>query len=150
MSHLQLHTSSKILNNNQSSNDLFSAEFYQQLIEDLQDEALAWRISYELGGERIYVPKNIKPNSVWYKFGDAFCNWLSLNYGGEQIIIPLGPASLLKKRNIQAITMLERGFSTNQIVKTLGYSYRNIQYKKAKYKNHQQLKLFEPEKNHQL
>lgn len=126
-------------------NSLFSAEFYKKLIEELKDEALAWRISYELGGGRIYVPKYIKPNNVWFKFGKAFCDWLSFNYGGEQIIIPLGPASELKKRSMQAINMAERGYSANQIVKMLGYSYRSAQYKKAIAKENTQLRLFEQE-----
>lgn len=126
----------------QDINNLFSAEFYKQIITDLKDEALAWRISYELGGERIYVPKNVKPKSVWYKFGKLFCEWLVTNYSGEQIVIPLGPASELKKRHQQAVSMAERGFSTNQIIKTLGYSYRSVQYKKAIAKENSQLRLF--------
>ncbi len=35
---------------------IFNSGFYATLIEELGDESLAWRLSYELGGMRYYIP----------------------------------------------------------------------------------------------
>ncbi|MFL1781479.1 hypothetical protein ABSA28_01204 [Candidatus Hepatincolaceae symbiont of Richtersius coronifer] len=127
---------------NYVKDNLFSNSlFYSQLIEDLGDEAIAWRLAAEFGGQKIYIPKQIKENHFLYKFGKSFREWVCHNYQCESIVIPCGPTNDINRKSLQIKSLSLRGYSNNQIVRNIGCHYTAVSRVKAKISKDIQLQL---------
>ena len=120
---------------NQNNNTIFNSGFYATLIEDLGDESLAWRLSYELGGMRYYIPNKTSNNHLFATFGMQFFEWLVNNYGGMSIIFPSGANNIYKRNQIQAQQMAAKGYSHNEIARRLGVHYNTARRAKKKLNN---------------
>lgn len=120
-----------------------SIHFYERLLKDLKDEALVWRVSYELGGQRFYIPKKVKDNHFLLRYGKDFYNWIISNHGGETIIFPCGMNSIYKRNNIQAGILAERCYSSNEISSRLGMHHRTSQRAKKRVRDRLQINFFD-------
>lgn len=121
--------------------------FYEQMLADLKDEALIWRVSYEYGGQRVYVPnkvtdKNLKVHPL-AKYGIEFFTWLVDYYGGNTLTLPIGMNNTYKRNQAQAEILASRGFNYNEIVRQLGIHYSSARRAKARYKQKAQLSLLD-------
>ncbi len=119
---------SKKANNKKDTN----ISFYEHMMNDLQDEALIWRISYELGGQKFYIPIKVTKNHFFCRYGEKFFEWLVKNYEGHTIVFPSGMNSIYKRNKTQAEILAKRGFSNNEIARQLGVHYRTAQRAKKK------------------
>lgn len=128
-----------------NKNNYFNSIFYQSLIDSFQDkekaELAAWQIAYDLGGQKVYIPHNIKESHRFAKYGKEACDFLSFNYGGETIAIPKGCLTNSKIIDNQAKELVRRNYSANTIAKQLNIHHRTAQKKQAKYRYQDQISL---------
>jgi len=136
-----------LFTNLSSLKDNEELNFYAQMLQDLQEEALIWRVSYEYGGQRFYIPnkvteKNLKAHPL-AKYGTEFFTWLVDNYGGNTLTIPLGMNNTYKRTQTQAEILASRGFTYNQIARQLGIHYSSARRAKRRNSQKTQSDLFD-------
>lgn len=121
--------------------------FYEQMLRDLEDEALVWRISWELGGQKFYIPskvtqRHLEKHFFAKRYGEKFFCWIVKHYHDRDLIIPMGMSSVYKRNKTQAEILASRGFSRNEIARQLGIHYTSAQRAKRRIKNQNQPDLF--------
>lgn len=112
----------------------YRSKFYQHLMDDLQDEALCFKVAYKFGGLRYYIPNKVDKNHQFAELGELFFIWLVDNYGGNALVFPAGPNNAYKHNQLRARTLAKKGLSSNQIASLLGVSYSSACRAKSKVK----------------
>ncbi len=117
--------------------------FYEKMLKDLQDQALIWEVSFEIGGQKFYIPKKVKGNHFFNRYGVRFFEWLVENYAGDTIVFPSGNNNTYKRNKRQAELLALRGFSNNEISRQLGLHYSSSQRARNRIKENIQGDLFD-------
>lgn len=89
------------------------------------------RLVLEFAGQRVFVPKKMRPRSVlWKKLGPLSAKALAEIFGGEYIEVPTGEGLSTAKRARQIRTFLKgegRGKSKNVIAGKFKVNRRTVQ-----------------------
>lgn len=101
----------------------------------------AVRLMVALGGQRLYVPRKMRPGSPFYEpLGRDAARALAELFGGEHIEVPLGTG--LKESQIRAQIAAFKG-TNNKAVETFGRHRRTIQRIRHGQQDTRQQSLFE-------
>jgi hypothetical protein len=94
--------------------------------------AAAVRLAGAFGGKIIYVLSDVDPNHAIAKaIGVAEAQWLSSNYGGERLEVPLGPFTARSRLFLDIYELLKQGLTEAEISKRLRCHIRTVRRQRA-------------------
>lgn len=108
----------------------------RELAADLGDEAAA-ALARTYGGAELYIPQKARANhKIARAVGVAVLGWLSANYGGEKIVVPIARASpynrLIAQLSEAICRLIKEGKRTSEIVREVGCHERTVRLWRAK------------------
>ncbi len=97
----------------------------------------AFKLASTYGGQKVFIPKNIREDSAIVKaLGSEIAKVLSENFGGEQIIVPLGGAGTYARMRAKIYADIKSGnFTNNQLAAKYAVSGMTIIRAKHKVRN---------------
>lgn len=84
------------------------------------------------GGQELSVPVRVKAaHRVARALGEAVLAWLVGRYGGEKLVVPLGPTSAAARQRAAIDRLIGEGRTNNQIVQALHVTWRTVQRRRS-------------------
>lgn len=85
-------------------------------------QAAMLKLAHAFGGQKINVPKKVRPNSPWAKhLGIELAQKIADMIGGDTAVtVPLGPMAHGKRALRRGAELLRQGRSTNEVVREVG------------------------------
>ena len=97
------------------------------------DTALAFAFKY--GGRQVSIPlKRVETCELAMEFGEPVVRHLSGLYGGSKKVVAQGPFSRTVVIRLQALTLLERGFTLNEVASELRMPRNTVRCLVARYR----------------
>lgn len=112
-------------------------------IADVAGERAALLLGREKAGQQIYIPDRI-PSGHWLSelVGEEAATAIAEKWGTQHMVIPAALNGDKRRRSATIASMIEKGYSNNEIVRLTGVSFRTVTNHRQRYVDDRQGELF--------